>query len=319
MSKYTLDPQSTLAILIGIAEYTGFQNIEPAPNNVTKLAEILQDESIFGLPESHIKTLIGGTSNEIKLKAFDFLEDAKKRGIKTLIFYFAGHGYRHSSGTYFLVAEDTRKSLINLDGSSGLPFKTIETLIQKSRIQNSIIIIDACFSGLATQSDDQEIPELDLRGTYILSSSSGREVSYFDSDHQHTLFTGELIHLFENGVEGEGPHVTLSALYHTLSKTVKKKNAKMSPQQKASQEVTGDNFYFFKNRKRSNNPGPEKTSGQPGSPSTKGEEKQEHQPEKKAETKTNVSNITGDGNFNIQDISGGNFNITVNQPSKKDE
>jgi formylglycine-generating enzyme required for sulfatase activity len=249
VTKYSLNPENTLAILIGISKYTDFKEIAPAPNNVKAFAAILKDKAIFGIPEKNIKQLIEGNSTDLIGKLLDYTEDAKEKGIKTLILYFAGHGYRRSDGSYFLAANDTKKRHINIGrGSTALPYDDIKKIIENSRIGQSIILLDACYSGLATQGE-ASIQELDIKGGYTITSSDSKEVSYFDTDEEYTLFTGELLNILKNGLPVEEEKVSLNLLYQSLRDAVKKKNPKMSPQQKASKEITGDNFNFFKNKK----------------------------------------------------------------------
>jgi hypothetical protein len=60
VKKHSLNPQQTLAILIGISKYAGFQDIDPALGNVQGFVDILKDQAIFGIPEKNIKHIIGG-------------------------------------------------------------------------------------------------------------------------------------------------------------------------------------------------------------------------------------------------------------------
>ena len=97
-AKYRLQPNSTLAILIGISKYSDYEEIKPAPNNVHEFAEVLKNKTIFGLPEKNIKTIIEGTSDDIQELLIEYTEDAADNGINTLLLYYVGHGIRSRKG-----------------------------------------------------------------------------------------------------------------------------------------------------------------------------------------------------------------------------
>lgn len=245
--KYVLNPQNTLAVLIGIDEYNDFEQVDPAPNNVAELANVLADEQIVGIPRERIKTIVGGRSTEVKEKLFDISEEFSGKGIETLILYFVGHGYRRPNGDYYLAAEDSTKRLLRLDGSTGIAYKTIQQIVRKSGIPQRLIFLDACYSGSTTLSGDGGMADMELQGTYTITSSNSREVSYFNPEHSHTLFTGELLNLLKQGLVDGGERIGLDELYNALKRAVRKRNPKMSPQQLGSQEITGGNYLFCKN------------------------------------------------------------------------
>lgn len=245
--KYILNPENTLAILIGIDNYEDFARVDPAPSNVNELANILADDQIFGLPRTRIKVIIGGRSAEIKESLFDIFEKLHEQDLETLIFYFVGHGYRRPNGEYYLAAEDSKKRLLRLDGSTGIAYDTIKQIIEQSRIPQRLIFLDSCYSGSTTLSDQSVIEDMSLKGTYTIASSDCREVSYFDPEHNHTLFTGELIRILRSGLTGVGERIRLDELYGAIKVSVRNRNPKMSPQQLGSQEITGGNYLFCKN------------------------------------------------------------------------
>lgn len=245
--EYILNPENTLAILIGIDNYEDFARVDPAPSNVNELANILADEQVFGLPRSRIKMIIGGRSAEIKESLFDIFEKLHGQELETLILYFVGHGYRRPNGDYYLAAEDSKKRLLRLDGSTGIAYNTIKQIIQQSGIPQKLVFLDSCYSGSTTLGEKGMIEELRLKGTYTIASSDSREVSYFDPEHNHTLFTGELVRILRNGLAGGGERIRLDELYGALKLSVRKRNPKMSPQQLGSQEITGGNYLLCKN------------------------------------------------------------------------
>ncbi len=245
-TKYRLQPSSTLAILIGISKYFDYEDISPAPNNVKELAEILKNKTIFGLPEKNIKTIIEGDSDDIQELLIEYTEDAVDKGIKTLLLYYVGHGIRSRKGNYYLGTGNTRKRLVSGDRGSAISYDAIKDIVKDSRVPKSIIILDACYSGLAVQGEGFD--DLETKGAYTITSSDSKEVSFFDKDEPLTYFTKELIEVLQKGVDIEEKEISLDRLYQEVSTAVKKRNPKMSPQLLVSKELSGSNFLFFKNR-----------------------------------------------------------------------
>ena len=84
------------------------------------------------------------------------------------LFYFAGHGYVEATGGY-LCASDCRS------GDDGLSLDEVMTLAAQSRIQNRIIILDSCHSGisgdLARHKNTAELAD----GMTILTASTSEQ------------------------------------------------------------------------------------------------------------------------------------------------
>ena len=249
--KNSLDPKKTRAILIGTSEFVDFNNIAPVKNNLTELEKVLANKNIFGLlPDKNIKVVKEPTDQELRRELIQYTKTAKKEGIQTLIVYFAGHGFRTRDGKYYLATKNSEKELIRFDGSTALAYDTVKKIINASQIPQTIIFIDACYSGAAAQGEGEKaFNEYVAKGTYTLTAADSTELAWYDTDAEHTIFTGELLNIFKNGLPSiEQEKASLSELYTELRTAVKKKRPDMSPQQLASKEITGDNFLFFKNK-----------------------------------------------------------------------
>ncbi len=245
-----LNPNKTRAILIGTTEFVDFNNIDAVENNLTEFAKVLADEKIFGLlPENNIVIIKNQTNEDVELKLIEYTENARKENIETLIVYFAGHGFRNREGKYFLATKNSRKKLIRTSGNSAIAYDTVKRIIKSSKIPQTIIFIDACYSGSVAQGNDKQIfKKYIAEGTYTITSSDSTELSYFDSDAKHTIFTGELLNILKNGLQSiEKEKVSLTDLYKELRTSIKEKKPAMSPQQLASKEIIGEDFLFFKN------------------------------------------------------------------------
>lgn len=245
-----LDPKRTLAILVGVQKYDDpdFINIEPALKNVAEFKKVLLDDSIFGIPEHNIHELINGKDVEIEDELEKLTKAAKKSGISTILFFFTGHGYKRTDKKYYLATTNSRKSRINRSGKSAIAFEELESIFRESQIRQSIIILDACFSGIIAQGEDDVIEAKPWRGSYRLTSSHATEKSYFTPKADHTVFTGELLRIFREGSEVDREKLSLEELYLLLKEAVFAKNPDMVPQQRPSEEIAASKYQFFRNK-----------------------------------------------------------------------
>ncbi len=170
--KNILDPNKTKAILIGTTKFVDFNDIEAVENNLTEFAKVLADKNIFGLlRKENIKIIKDQTNEDVELKLIEYTENAKAEGINTLIIYFAGHGFRNREGKYFLATKNSRKKLIRTSGNSALAYDAVKQIIKSSNIAQTIVFIDACYSGSVTQGEGNNIfKEYQVKGTYTLTS-----------------------------------------------------------------------------------------------------------------------------------------------------
>jgi len=239
----SIDLNKTKAILIGNSDYLNFPKIGPVDGNLDDIFNILTDENIFGLSEKNIILIKNKNHQEIFESIIDLLSDESNLNIETLIFYYSGHGYRDAnSKELFLTGINSNQNSIKI---SGLRFNDIKLLIEGSYIQKRIVIIDSCYSGLATMDNSGEFftkDELNIKGTYILASSASNEKSFFDSSYRNTFFTKELISILNYGIKIEDPYISLENIFINIQQRLKHS----SPQRKTN--LNSSNFYICKNK-----------------------------------------------------------------------
>ena len=242
MQQLSLDIQKTKALLIGVSDYQFLPPIAPALRNIEDLAAILTDSNIFGLPVENVIKVINQRNDEIFDAIVGFLENSDNINIETLLFYYVGHGIREkTSKELYLTGVNTKNTNIT---SSAIHYNEIKKCIENSQLQKRIVILDACHSGLATQGENQDVytePELDIKGTFVLASSSDSEKSFFDTSGQHTFFTEEIVKLLKNGLAEPKPVISLDDIYFYV-----KKNLKHSTPRRNTNLDTHD-FYLFRN------------------------------------------------------------------------
>ena len=108
------------------------------------------------------------------------------------IFYFSGHGEIDGTQYYLKFGEESYF------------FETFHTILRGKRINNAIIIIDACFSGEVAKSNNKLILHENLpEGIAILTSSTEEEYSHENKSKTFSVFTELLCECIETGNKGE--------------------------------------------------------------------------------------------------------------------
>lgn len=252
--ELSFDINKTKAILIGTSEFENFQEIPPIKNNLHDFKEILANENIIGISEKDNIFILPNLDNNKTLKEIkkiinnpDFID------FNTLIIYFTGHGYRKRWNKELYLA--SKNSDIDIT-TSFIHFNELKETIENSHFQNRILIIDACHSGLAAQSeanekfDESEITikaseiKAENKGTYVITSSSGSEKSLFDRNERHTFFTGELIRFLKNGTSKKIELIDLDNIFTNIQNQLIQMNLP-KPQRKST--FNYPTFYFCKN------------------------------------------------------------------------
>ena len=243
--NFAIDVKNTRVLLIGNSEFDfNFPAIKPVKGNVEDFYQMLTDKKIMGIPPENITVALNKTSGEIEEQ---LLLLSRLPGIETLIIYYAGHGYKADAKKLFLVAKNSKK--IGDHIISGVDFDFIKNVIlRQSSASQKIVILDACHSGIATQGEDDFLAGFDVKGTYIFTSSSGDEVSYFNTENDHTFFTGEMINVFKNGLENNHEKIALKDIYETVAQNLKEKNFP-EPRYKNELNIPLANFYIARNLK----------------------------------------------------------------------
>lgn len=169
--------------------YDSEGKLKAGSNDVLRIFNILTDEK-FGQCDKKL------SKKEINIRSKDDFQKILNTFISNfsggdqLLLYFSGHGDYKGSNYHLKFGDDLYS------------FKTLLSEIESALIVKSIIILDACFSGAATQGRKSNntiyLPELPL-GSAILTSSSEGEFSYEKDDKTYSVFTDLLCECIETG------------------------------------------------------------------------------------------------------------------------
>lgn len=260
LAELDIDPSQSRAVLIGTSTYeTDFKSLPPVDNNLEELKNLLIQPEIFGLDPDHVKTL-HNTSNLINIK--QTIADSGREASSLFLFYYTGHGALKADGFYLTVPETTSKD----PDITGLNWSEVRRALEKSKAQVKIVILDCCYAGKALKNilsnpeqwleqqvatDDQGV-HFDPEGLVGIASSPGNSVSYGFGDKQYTEFTGRLIGILDNGIEGAGPVLSPDDVFTALYASIKKTRESASDLDLPKPQIIGSGFArdakVFRNR-----------------------------------------------------------------------
>ncbi len=229
-----IELQKSVAILIGMSRFPkdarNLQHITAVPGNIADLSKLLMEKTVVGIPDANIKHILDKDSQ----KTIYEMERFCQKATDALIVYYVGHGIRKDN-KLFLAARDTETNLLV---STAIKFNNVGEIIRDSYARKKILVLDCCYSGLATngqlggllQSSLDAILE-DFGGTFIITASASNSVAYYKEGERHTKFTGEFINTLQNGIKNDKEYITLHEIYDNirlrmhqkgLSKAIKK-------------------------------------------------------------------------------------------------
>ncbi|MCX4902977.1 caspase family protein [Streptomyces sp. NBC_00878] len=207
------------AVLIGIDSYQNLTPLGPVKSGVLRLAEVLQSPLSWQLASSNITMLDSEAGGRDVLTA---IKNASLAATDTLLVYFAGHGQRDTGGQHLYLA--LKEADRDHPYIGGIKYDDVKrALYAGNRIKRRVVILDCCFSGLAGamsggRSDTvsfSDLADVEIEGSYVLTSAAANKVSLALEGESYPKFTGELISLLEEGIAGAGPTVTLDELWLT--------------------------------------------------------------------------------------------------------
>lgn len=193
------------ALVVGIDYYTNFSPLHGCVNDLFAVKAML-DRHADGSVNFSVKPLTATGPSDLVGR------DDLRQGIETLfagdgeisLFYFAGHGHLEATGGY-LCSSDTR------NGNDGVPLAEIMTLANQSKVQNRVIILDCCHSGVAGGSAlQQKVAEIS-DGVTILTASTAEQ--YATEENGAGVFTSLLVDALGGAAANLVGDVTLGGVY----------------------------------------------------------------------------------------------------------
>ncbi|MEU2263620.1 caspase family protein [Streptomyces sp. NPDC019645] len=194
-------------VLVGTASHQTGSPLPDVPAVSTSVADL--ERCLIqrcGLSSAALRTIEDPTDPDVVEQA---IRESAAQAEDIFLLYYVGHGVRSPSGDLYLATQATMDLSKGRAVKQALPFSEINDVLSSNcRARTIVIVLDCCFSGLA---------ELRPPGdTLLLTSATGESVALAPDGDRHTLFTGELIRLLEEGDPQGPPRLTLSRVADVL-------------------------------------------------------------------------------------------------------
>lgn len=173
------------ALVVGIDHYANVSPLYGCVNDSFAVKAML-DRHADGSVNFGVRHLTAtGSSDPVERDQFRHAIESLFAGDgEVALFYFAGHGHIEATGGY-LCSSDVKT------GNDGVPLAEIMTMANQSRIQNRVLILDSCHSGVAGGSAlQQKVAEIS-DGVTILTASTAEQ--YATEEDGAGVFTSLLV------------------------------------------------------------------------------------------------------------------------------
>lgn len=159
------------ALIVGIDYYKHISCLHGCVNDAYAVKSVLERHG-DGSPNFGVNTMIasGETSLIERKNLKDKVQELFRDDSQIALFYFSGHGYIESNGGY-LITSDCK------EGDDGFPMDELLAIVNASKAQNKVIVLDCCYSGAAGTPSMTENKAFLSEGVTILTASAKDQYS----------------------------------------------------------------------------------------------------------------------------------------------
>lgn len=228
------DPARSQVILVGAAEYRNESDLPALPavaNNLDDLRGALADPTHGWLTPQACTTILNPTNpGDLGIT----IAERAARADDLVLIYYAGHGLLSSRGELYLATSGTVRGQLRF---SAFPYDGMREILADSPAANRVVILDCCYSGraIAAMTDPRSaaFDQLDITGTYILTSTTATTTAHAPEGARNTAFTAELVTLLRSGDPSIPELITLDHIYRATYRSLVRQGLPR-PQQRGS-------------------------------------------------------------------------------------
>ncbi|WP_412543933.1 ribosomal protein L7/L12 [Longispora sp. K20-0274] len=241
-----IDAARSRIVLIGTPAYDDpeLPDVPAVTNNLSDLAAVLTDPRLGGFSPAHCAVTPPGADVS---RVGDLLVRAATEAEDLLLIYYSGHGMLGPlRRELYLSVAGTRPDMLAF---TALAFEAVRDICLGSRARNRVVILDSCFSGRAigetlAGTEESVLGQLQVAGTYTLTSSPANRVALTLPGERNTAFTGRLLALLRAGSPTAGPVLSLGDIYRHLHVQLRAEGLPV-PQQRGTE--TADQLGLVRN------------------------------------------------------------------------
>jgi hypothetical protein len=202
--------ENGVAVVIGIEKYQTLPYALYADKDANAIERYLVET--FGFSKSNIVLLLNEEATLSKIRTELLGKKLEKRivdGATDLFVFFSGHGFPNiSEKAMYFAPYDCDKTDIE---QTGIALNEIFQKLEKLKLRNLNVVLDACFSGYEKGHPDKFLiaakpaalviksPELLMQNSALFYSSSNDQVSSWIQEKKHGIFT----YYFLKGLQGD--------------------------------------------------------------------------------------------------------------------
>lgn len=159
------------ALIVGIDYYEIVSCLKGCVNDAYAVKSVLERHADGSLNFGVNAMTASGSSSAIQRRELkEKVQELFRDNSEIALFYFSGHGYIETTGGY-LITSDCK------DGDDGFPMDELLTIVNGSRAQNKVIILDCCHSGMAGSPVIADCKAVLSEGVTILTASAQDQYS----------------------------------------------------------------------------------------------------------------------------------------------
>jgi uncharacterized caspase-like protein/Flp pilus assembly protein TadD len=222
------------ALLIGVGNYQSseLQNLAAAIPDVRAIEKVLIDPAIADFAQTDVMVLLNPEPQQMREAIDHLFADRKKDDL--ILLYFSGHGVTNDSGNFYFTSAITQKNRLN---STAIPATFVNGLMEGSKSQRQVVILDSCFSGafakdMKAKGEAVNLqPQLGGKGRAVLTSSSATEYSFEQKEAALSVYTEYVVEGLRTGIadrDGKG-WISIDELHEFAKEKVQEVAPAMQP------------------------------------------------------------------------------------------
>ncbi|MDD2754245.1 MAG: HEAT repeat domain-containing protein [Methanothrix sp.] len=239
------------AVLIASSQFEdpNLQKLQCPENDVDGLNKILMSEEYGKFTNTF--PLKNTPNHKVQEEIEQVIQTADKDDL--IFIYYSGHGKLDRAGKLYLATTNTNANVLK---STSISINFIKELLDGSRTNKIILILDCCYSGLAGEAFarggiDEELQSLsEVTGTYIITASGRTQAAFEKPEDGYGVFTKHAIEGITSwkAADDEG-NVTMESLYSYIYKEMRDERAQTP--MKWALNVKGELIIASKNKSKS--------------------------------------------------------------------
>lgn len=178
--------EKRIALCIGNNEYQNTAKLKCAVNDAESMIKMLGTLGFDSTVQKDCCAEMGET-------IFDFYQSAKKGAYRTVLFYYAGHGYEVDNTNILAPVDMHDKGDSDVVIHESFELKDLISYMEKLEADTKIIILDACRESIGRGTAETFAPIMAPKGTIIAFSTSPGQSAGENERTGHGYYTEALL------------------------------------------------------------------------------------------------------------------------------